>query len=108
MLISLFLSGCGGTPTVDCSSEAALDASIKRISGSLTEQQKSQFASDCVTVTAPALMKAAFAGAFAKGGERPAQPDKLAIFKPLDGLTSGQVHDKAEEVRRGIGAGRSK
>lgn len=97
LLMGLGISGCGSPATLDTSSDAALDASMKRMTAGFSEEQRNQFGSDCMVIVMPDVMKAAFGAAFSR--EKPAPPSKTEVFRPLHGLTVAQIRAKAEGVR---------
>ena len=99
-------SGGGGTPTIDASSDEALDASIRRIKSTLSEEGRKEFAADCATVSGPEMMKSVYRKAYDQG-ERKASSHS-ALFRSLNGLTAPQIHAKALEMRTAIDVEKAK
>ena len=99
-LTLILLVGCGGTPRIDASSDAALASSIKSINSSLSEDGKKEFAGDCTTILMTTALKSAFGGAFGK--EKGQAPEKTDLFKSLDGMTAAEVHARASDIRKGM------
>ncbi len=90
--------GCSGAARLDASSDDALKKSLEKMTAGMTDEQKKQFLGDCMAVVLPEAMKNAFQDAFKKDKQaEPATSSKL--FKPLDGMTVGEIHDRAESAR---------
>ncbi len=86
--------GCGA-PRFDASSDAAVDASLKRLGDSLDAPAKEQLSKDMMALTLPGMMKSAFSNI----GKMTGPPSKAELFKPLNGLTVEEIHAAAEKVR---------
>lgn len=99
-LFAVLISGCGQS-TLDTSNEAALKASIERMSAGMTKEQKEAFGKDCMAAVLPDAMKDAFSSAMKSAGNKTEvkKPSETDLLKPLHGLTVAQIHQKAEEAR---------
>jgi hypothetical protein len=94
----LFLAGCGA-PRFDASSDAAVDASMERLSNGKTQEEKEKFGQ---AVTALTMMNGLSTAFDALTGQVPATPGavKADLFKPLDGLTAAEIVARAESKTR--------
>lgn len=91
--------GVGGSPRFDASTEEAAHASIEAMKAGLGDDARKRLADDLATFT-PTRPDAALTGARKKARAKSAAVDKPnVIFKPLDGLTAAEIHDKAEQTR---------
>jgi hypothetical protein len=90
----LFLAGCGA-PRFDASSDAAVDASMERLSQGMSQEEKEKFGR---AVTGLTMMDGLSNAIGALAGQGPATPEsatpgmvKAELFKPLDGLTAAEI-----------------
>lgn len=99
-ILILLVCGCGvgGPPRFDGSSQAAANKSVDRLSAGMTQAQKEEFGRDVLALTALPAMRAAFKGGISKAAAAPA-PDPVVYFKPIDGLTAAEIHEKAKATR---------
>lgn len=93
-VLAATLSGCG-EPKIDGSSEQAFKESIAKVAKSLPEDQRKKFSSD---VTLLAFQGIDF-GEVLRGKQSPEDASGNLVAS-LNGMTAGQVSEKADEVRR--------
>ena len=91
---ALLIPGCGGRGPVrlEASSEASIDASLAAMRDQVDATRRKELDDAVASLTMPAEIKAAF-------DDRAPKPDKVTVFKPLDGLTADQIITKAQEQR---------
>jgi hypothetical protein len=94
----LFLAGCG-SPRFDASSDAAVDASMERLSKGMTQEEKEKFGQAVTTLTMINGLSTAFDTLTGQGPATPATV-KTELFKPLDGLTAAEIVARAESKTR--------
>jgi hypothetical protein len=99
-LLFACIEGCGGSPRLDASSDATLEASTKRITAGMTEEQKKAFVSDMGAAVLPGAMKSVFENAFKKGANKTPPQSGHEVFKPLHGMTASEIHAKADRERQ--------
>jgi hypothetical protein len=88
--LALALSGCGGpTPTLDTSSDATTEATLKAMTADMSDAQKKRFQEDCNIAT----IGDEFSSSPPKGN---APKDKLAS---LNGLTVDEIRSRAAVLR---------
>ena len=95
----VFIGGCG-SPTFDATSRETAEASMKRMTSGLSDEEKKQFDKDCLTVAMPGRTVGAFRQAFSK--DTPTPTSDPEAFKPLQGLTVDQIRAKAGELRQAL------
>jgi Family of unknown function (DUF6694) len=89
--LALALSGCGGpSPTLDTTSDATTEASLKAITEGMTDAEKKRFESDCDIATLSAQYETT---APANGSGK---KDKL---QSLNGLTADEIRSKTSALR---------
>jgi hypothetical protein len=99
--LALPLAGCGGAPRFDASSDAAARASVERMKSGLSPEAQKQLDDDIAAVALPGVMATAFRALSGMvGGPPPDAADVAAAFRPLDGLTASEIHEKAEAILR--------
>jgi hypothetical protein len=99
----LFLAGCGA-PRFDASSDAAVDASMDRLSQGMSQEEKEKFGQAVAALT---VMDGLSMAVSALEGKGPAMPvpttpgmAKIELFKPLDGLTADEIIARADGKTR--------
>jgi hypothetical protein len=92
--VAFLTTSCSNNTRLDASSDEALKKSMERMTAGMSDQQKKQFTEDCLTVVLLDGFKIALED---KGG---APLSSAKMFKPLDGLTVAEIHDKAEEAKK--------
>jgi uncharacterized protein YceK len=96
LTVALALAGCGST-RLDASSDESMKASLDKMSAGMTPAQKEALAKDVGIVMLRDGTKQAFQTAFSKDG---APAGKAELFKSLQGKTAGEIHERAEAIRR--------
>jgi hypothetical protein len=101
----LFLAGCGA-PRFDASSDAAVDASMDRLSQGMSQEDKDKFGLAVAALTMTDGLKSAV-GALVSQVEAPSGTDKpetvkTEMFKPLDGLTAAEIVARADDKKREV------
>jgi hypothetical protein len=92
----LALAGCGGpAATLDTSTDATTEASLKAMTADMSDAEKKRFQQDCDIAVLPDQ----FSSTPPKGD---APKDKL---KSLNGLTAEQIRSKAAPLREKLSEG---
>jgi hypothetical protein len=84
-------------PRLDATNAATLDASLQKITASMSDDQKKAFLADCTELTLSGTMKTAYQNAFLYEG--PPESSGRKMYKPLHGMTAAEIHRKAENAR---------
>jgi hypothetical protein len=93
----LTITGCGGGPRLDATSMDTLAASRKAMETDMTDNQKRQLATDLADALGPEAAQTAMKNAFSKEKKETSQSE---LYKPLQGLTATEIHDRAETNRQ--------
>lgn len=92
----LAIAGCGGSPRLDATNEATLEASKKKMTAEMSDAQKRQFASDLQAALGPEARAAIMKNTFSKDKDKaPAS----AAYKSLNGMNAEDIHAQAEQNR---------
>jgi hypothetical protein len=96
VLATAALTGCGQTPRIDASSDAALESSLGRITAGMSNEEKRKFFESCGKFIAPLDPK-----------DKPV-PGRVAgslaaRYRQIDGLTAAQVLAKAASESSPVG-----
>jgi hypothetical protein len=87
---ALILAGCGGPPaTIDTSTDATVEASLKAMTEEMSDAEKKRFKEDCDIAT----LGDQFSSAPPKGDAPKDKP------KSLDGLTAAEIRSNAAPLR---------
>lgn len=94
---STLVAGCGSSPRLDATTQETFKASTEKVEAGMSEQEKREFQRDLATVTMVDRLKdMGKTGAKATTSQ---SSDPMAIYKPVDGLTAWDVHEKAVAAR---------
>ncbi len=102
LLSMIAVFGCGGGARLDASSKEKLEDSMKAMRAGMTDVQKREFAQDLATAVGQGAMMSGFAAGGEKGKEAAAS-NPADAYKPLNGMTAEEIHDKAVERRQKAG-----
>jgi len=96
VLLSLFaITGCG-SPTLDATSTETFEASKKKMTAAMSENQKRQFHQDIMAALGPEAAEANTKRTFSKDAPVSSPTE---MYKPLQGMTAEQIQAKAAENR---------
>jgi hypothetical protein len=98
LLIPFASTGCGGdNPRLDAATGDTLNASIKKMTTDMSESQKKQFKTECMAVAIAAA-----------GKDKPPPATEAELYKPLQGMSVDDIHEKSEAVRLDVKQARKK
>ncbi|MDX2038607.1 MAG: DUF6694 family lipoprotein [Isosphaeraceae bacterium] len=107
LAICLQSQGCGGTGSavpggdpnarIDATDEASLQSSLEKINASLDDAGRSKFVADCAVLILPSIEKRELLKTGLSKDRLAAE--RVAEFKPLQGLNAGEIAAKAEAAR---------
>ena len=99
-VLAAVLCGCGEELRLDATTDETVAASLKRMGGGLTKEQKQEFVRSLGVVAIGPAMRASVKASLGKGPE----PDRRAsaTMKPVHGMTVAEVNAKAAEIRAAV------
>jgi hypothetical protein len=90
------IAGCGGTPRIDGSSEAAFESSVEKVSDSLPNEKKMEFAIALLAISMSHAGELLSDPANIDEASQTAMAEK--VITELDGLTADEVIAKANAL----------
>lgn len=89
-VVALALGGCGGPPaTLDTTTKATTDASLKAMTAGLTDAEKKRFQEDCDLATLSDQYSS----------KPPKDNSPKEKLQSLNGLTAGEIRERAAVIR---------